>query len=174
MTSTVRYTHVTWRINHIKGRKRWYFVFTVAVDDEVVARRCGVAEAPRDDDDGRRNRCLLYANVRSKAPLVNGWCVFIYLYVYIIQADRACVRASAHASYTVVAKTFMNIIHYIASNIPYYETAFDKTLSTLPRILVSVPPRHARHAIPLSRLSRCPALQTLTTLTASATAAVHG
>lgn len=83
-----------------------------------------------------------------------------------------CVRA--RASYTVVAKTFMNIIHYIASNIPYYETAFDKTLSTPPLILVSAPPRHARHAIPLSRLSWCPALQTLTTLTASAKAAVHG
>lgn len=74
------------------------------------------------------------------------------------------------ASYTVVAKTFMNIIHYIAANTPYYETAFDKTLSTPSRLPVSAPPNHARHAIYLLFGVRFPAPQTLTTLTASAAA----
>jgi len=117
MTTTVRYTHVTC-INRIKGRKRWYFVYIRWWS--AVRWSCGCCGTTMTEG----GTVAYYANVRSKAPLVNGWCVFMYVLIYIYIYNRfvcvgvgVCVSAHKLATRcTVVAKTF--ILFTISPQIP--------------------------------------------------------
>jgi len=154
MTTTVRYTHVTC-INRIKGRKRWYFVY-IRWRSAVRQSRDGVL---RDDDDGRRNRCLLCERPFKGSISQRSVCVYVCTYIYIIGScvcGCGCVCESAHARNPLHScSENVYIIHYIAANTPCYETAFDKTLRT--------PSHHRTTPFHFSFDVRFPAPQTLTT-----------
>lgn len=129
--------------------------------------RCGATKALRDDDDERRNRCLLCE--RPFKGSISQRSVYVYvfnnIYIYII---GVCVLCKRHSLYSCSENVYTNIIHCcIAANTSYYEqTAFDKTLYTIPPPRVTMCQLHrTSHDTPFHSSFddvRFPALQTLT------------